>query len=146
MSTSSSAAPERQEQHEGARNMNTELDENVAATLSYVLGWITGIAMYLLEPDNESIRFHAVQSIVVFGGFSVLVFGLGVFSAVISGLAFAGGAVGIVFGVFSIIIDLINLVVWLAGFGLWVYLILRTYQEQEPRVPGAEGIVKKIIS
>jgi hypothetical protein len=69
MSTSSSAALKRQEAPETTETTNTELDDNVAAALSDVLGWITGGAMYLLEPDHETILFHAAQSIVVFGGF-----------------------------------------------------------------------------
>ena len=42
------------------------LDENVAGLLCYVLGWISGIIFLLIEPKNNFVRFHAIQSIVVF--------------------------------------------------------------------------------
>lgn len=43
----------------------TGLAENVAAALAYVLGFVPGTVMSLLEPDNRTVRFRASQSIVV---------------------------------------------------------------------------------
>jgi uncharacterized membrane protein len=48
------------------------LDPNVAAALSYALGWVTGLLFYLTEPANTFVRFHAMQSIVVFAALSAL--------------------------------------------------------------------------
>ena len=50
---------------------STGLTENVAGLLCYILGWITGIIFLILEPDNKFVRFHAIQSIIVFGIISV---------------------------------------------------------------------------
>jgi uncharacterized membrane protein len=47
-------------------------DANVAAALAYGLGWITGILFLLMEPDNKFVRFHAMQSTIVFASLSVL--------------------------------------------------------------------------
>ena len=47
------------------------LDANVAGALSYALGWITGIGFLLTEPANKFVRFHALQSVIVFGGLSL---------------------------------------------------------------------------
>ena len=47
------------------------LDENVAGALTYALGWITGAAFLLFEPANNFVRFHARQSLIVFGGLSI---------------------------------------------------------------------------
>ncbi|SDO44894.1 DUF4870 domain-containing protein [Alkalicoccus daliensis] len=41
------------------------LNQNTAATLSYVLGFITGLIFLFLEKDNKFIRYHAMQSIVI---------------------------------------------------------------------------------
>jgi len=145
MSSNPSAGADRQGSHEPTSTTNTGLEENVAAALSYVLGWITGIVMYFLEPDDESVRFHAAQSIVVFGGFSVLVLVIGFLSAIISGLAAAGGmGVGVFFGLFSMVMGLISFVIWIAGLGLWLYLLVRTYQGQDPRIPVAAEIATSI--
>ena len=43
------------------------LDENLAGALSYSLGWVSGLVFYLVEPQNAFVRFHAVQSMMVFG-------------------------------------------------------------------------------
>jgi len=48
------------------------LDQNVAAGLSYVLGWVTGLIFFLMEKQNRFVRFHAMQSILFFGGLTVV--------------------------------------------------------------------------
>lgn len=48
------------------------LSQNVAAGLSYVIGWITGIIFFFVEKQNRFIRFHAMQSILFFGGITVV--------------------------------------------------------------------------
>lgn len=47
------------------------LDPNVAAALSYALGWISGIAFLLTERTDPFVRFHAMQSTIVFASLSV---------------------------------------------------------------------------
>lgn len=47
------------------------LDANVAAALSYAMGWVTGLAFLLAERDNRFVRFHAIQSTLTFGALSV---------------------------------------------------------------------------
>jgi uncharacterized membrane protein len=42
------------------------LDQNVAAALAYLLGWISGVLFLLTEPQNRFVRFHAMQSTFVF--------------------------------------------------------------------------------
>jgi uncharacterized membrane protein len=46
-------------------------DANVAAALAYVLGWISGVVVLASERQNRFVRFHALQSILVFGGLSL---------------------------------------------------------------------------
>jgi uncharacterized membrane protein len=50
---------------------STGLDANVAAALSYALGFVTGFVFLLTEHENRFVRFHAMQSIIVFLGLSV---------------------------------------------------------------------------
>jgi uncharacterized membrane protein len=42
-------------------------DPNVAAALAYSLGWVSGAVFFLTEPHNKFVRFHAMQSMLVFG-------------------------------------------------------------------------------
>jgi len=50
------------------------VDENIAGALAYALGWVTGVALLLVERDNQFVRFHALQSTIVFGALSALWF------------------------------------------------------------------------
>jgi uncharacterized membrane protein len=50
------------------------LDENIAGVLTYSLGWITGLAFLVVERENRFVRFHAIQSTLVFGTLCVLWF------------------------------------------------------------------------
>jgi uncharacterized membrane protein len=43
------------------------LDVNLAAALTYALGWVTGIAFLLIEKESPFVRFHAMQSTITFG-------------------------------------------------------------------------------
>ena len=49
----------------------SQMDEKVAGLLCYVLGWITGMIFYFID-KRPFVRFHAAQSIVVFGGLHVI--------------------------------------------------------------------------
>src|SRR5579871_5119158 len=50
------------------------LAPNIAAMLSYLFGWISGLVIFLLEKQNRTVRFHAMQSILFFGSISVVEF------------------------------------------------------------------------
>jgi len=47
---------------------STGFDANVAAALSYLVGFVTGIIFLLVEKDNRFVRFHAMQSTLLFAG------------------------------------------------------------------------------
>ncbi len=48
------------------------IEANIAALLSYLLGLISGVIIYAVEKQSRFVRFHAMQSIVVFASFFVL--------------------------------------------------------------------------
>lgn len=47
---------------------STGLDANVAAALSYLVGFVTGIIFLVVEKENRFVRFHAMQSTLLFAG------------------------------------------------------------------------------
>ena len=47
------------------------LDANLAAALAYAVGWVSGLAFLFFEEENKFVRFHALQSVIVFGGLSL---------------------------------------------------------------------------
>ena len=46
------------------------IDANVVAALAYAVGWVSGAVLLALEP-NKFVRFHALQSVIVFGALSL---------------------------------------------------------------------------
>jgi uncharacterized membrane protein len=56
---------------------NTGLSPKVAAILTYLLGWVTGLFFLIVERDNEFIRYHAIQSIAIFGSVTAVAVALG---------------------------------------------------------------------
>jgi uncharacterized membrane protein len=107
------------------------LQENVAGCLSYALGWLTGI-IFLLIDKRPFVRFHAAQSIVVFGGLNILRFALlfGLFG-------------GRYYGFFSFV-GLLSLLVSLSTLVAWLTLMTLAYQGKRYEVPVAAGIAKSI--
>ena len=43
----------------------------IAAALSYAFGWLSGILFFLFSNGNRFVRFHALQSLLFFGGINV---------------------------------------------------------------------------
>ena len=104
------------------------LDENVAGALSYLLGPITGILFYLIEEENEFVRFHAVQSTIVFGGLVVLSLLIGVLTSIFALIPIIGWIIGLVLGLVSLLLAPIGLV-------LWVLLMYKAYDGDRFELP-----------
>ena len=106
-----------------ARKTSIGLDENVAGALAYALGWITGIAFLLAESENQFVRFHAVQSTVVFGALSVMWF-------VGWSIPFLGWVVSVFF-------------VTPLSAVLWLLLMYKAYLRQRFKLPIAGDIAEQ---
>jgi uncharacterized membrane protein len=88
------------------------MQPNIEAGLSYVLTWVTGLIFFFMEKQNRFVRFHAMQSILFFGGLTVLRIILSVIDSF--GVPFLGFFTGLVWlaigiiGVVGYIVLLIN--------------------------------------
>src|SRR5687768_2877591 len=96
------------------------LDQNVAGALTYALGWITGAAFLLTEPSNRFVRFHAIQSIIVFGGLSLIWF-------IALSIPFLGWLIALV------ILPPLSVI-------LWLLVIFKAYQGERFKLPFAGEI------
>ena len=103
---------------------STGLQENVAGLLCYVLGWISGIVFLLIEKENKFVRFHAMQSIIVFGALTV-----------------AGWIIGLI----PVIGPFISWVIWVIGLILWIVLMIKAYQGTKYKVPWAGNLAEKWV-
>jgi len=112
-----------------------QMAENVAGLLCYLLGWVTGLIFYFID-KRPFVRFHAAQSIVVFGGLNIITYVLAAFW----GMAlFTGGMSG-----FSLGYALLRLV-QLVGLVLWILLMVKAYQGERFRVPIAADLAEKFF-
>ncbi len=100
----------------------TGLEPNVAGLLCYVLGWVTGLIFLLLEKEDKFVRFHAIQSIVVFGALTVVNF-------IFMFIPFIGWVISWIVGV--------------AAFIFWIILMIKAYQGQKIKMPIAGDIAEK---
>lgn len=87
--------------------------ENIAILVSYAFGWISGLIVFFVEKKNRLVRFHAMQSILLFGGVTILNWILGV-------------------------IPFVNLLTYplaLAAFVGWIILLVNAWQGRYFKLP-----------
>ena len=78
-------------------NTSIGLLPNVAGLLCYVGGWVSGIIFLILEQKNRWVRFHAAQSVVVFGIITVAGIILGWLPVVGDTFSWIISAIGFIF-------------------------------------------------
>ena len=98
------------------------MEQNLEGLLCYVLGWVTGIVFLVTEKDNKFVRFHAVQSIVVFGALTI---------------------VAIILSFIPIVGWIINTILGIAAFILWIVLMMKAYQGTMYKLPIAGDLAEK---
>src|SRR5271168_2588307 len=96
----------------------SQMAENLAATLSYALGWLTGLIFFLID-KRPFVRFHAAQSILLSIAIFVVYFAI-----------FVG------FGLFRVIgLGFLLIFIWplvgLAIFALWLFMMYKAYQHEK---------------
>jgi uncharacterized membrane protein len=94
---------------------STGLDANLAAALSYLVGFVTGIIFLIVEKENRFVRFHALQSTLVFAGIVLIDILLQVVPIL--------GALLVIFFVIP------------ASAILWLVLMFKAYQGEEFKLP-----------
>lgn len=113
----------------GRSDTTLGLETNVTAALAYVLSFVSGIVIYVLE-DDDFVRFHAAQSIVVLGGLSV--------ATAVTTAVFTAIGVGSVAALLSTVLSLLTV-------GLWVFLIVTAYRGETRRIPIAADVADQLV-
>ena len=103
---------------------STGLAENVAGLLCYVLWWVSGIVFLIIEQENKSVRFHAMQSIIVFGALSIA---------------------GFILGWIPYIGPIISWLIWVLGLILWIVLMVKAYQGNRYKLPWSGALAEKWV-
>ena len=105
------------------------LEENVAGALTYLLGFVTGLVFYFIEEENEFVRFHAMQSTIVFGG----LFGLHIVLTVVSTMLAA--TIPLIGPLIGVLIWLVQMGIVMITFVLWLVLMYKAYQGEQWSLP-----------
>jgi uncharacterized membrane protein len=100
------------------------MTQNLAGLLCYAAGWITGLIFFLIEKENRFVRFHAMQSLITFGGLAILYF-------ILPMIPVLGWA--------------LMAVLWIVGVILWIVLMVKAYQGEKFKLPVIGDIAEKNI-
>jgi uncharacterized membrane protein len=101
---------------------STGMNENLAALLSYVFGFITGIIFFILEKESRFVKFHAMQSILV--------------SVALMVLSFVLGLIPVIGWIAAILLGPVSLV-------LWIILMVKAYKHVWYKLPVVGDIAEK---
>ena len=104
---------------EEEKGSSLNMPENIAALLGYVAGWLSGLVVLLLEKKSGFVRFHALQSVIVFGALSIA-------GLILPRIPFIGWLFGLLIG--------------LGSFGAWIVGMLMAYRGERFRFPFAADI------
>jgi uncharacterized membrane protein len=100
-------------------------NENLMAAASYLLGFITGVIFLLVEKQSKFVRFHAMQSIVLFGGIFIL---------------------NIALGFVPVLGWLVGLLLSFAAFILWIVCMWKAFQGEMYKAPFVGDIAEQQLA
>ena len=113
---------------------STGLSPNLAAALSYLAWWVTGLMFLFLEREDRYVRFHAAQSVVALGALSLFWVGCALLAFVtllISAWAFR-------------FLLVLSAVTWLAGVVLSLVCLYKAYSGELWKLPGAGDVAERL--
>ena len=110
-----------------------KLGENTEAALCYLLLWLSGIIFYLVEKENKTVRFHAMQSILVFLPLNILMIVVAVPQWFFYHPWISPSLAGI------------SWFLRVALVILWILFVFNAYQGQKFKIPIISDIAKKNI-
>lgn len=115
----------------GGGKTSTGLEPPIACLLAYAFGWLSGLIIFLVEKEHREVRYHAAQSLLVFGGLTVLSIAM----SVLSSAPFIG-----------VLFFFVSLLVWPVVFVLWIFLMIKGHQMSHVRVPVAGDMAEKMAA
>ena len=127
-----------------AGKSSTGLDENIAALLTYIFGWVSGLIFFLIEKDSKLVRFHAMQAILM----NVLVIVIGIVLWIVTFvLVLIASQLADIMGT---LVGLIGFLIWLvfalAVLAAWILCLVRAYQRKFFKLPIIGNMADKIVN
>ena len=119
----------------------TGLDENIAALLSYVFGWISGLVFFLMEKDSRLVRFHAMQSILL--NVAALIIGFVLWFLWVFGWVLFASISDILGTLIGLVLGLLLFVFWIGMLIAFVMCLIKAYQKQYFKLPVIGNFAEK---
>ncbi len=115
---------------------STGLDANVAALLSYIFGFISGLIFFLIEKESRFVRFHAMQSILLNAGVIVAYIAIMILITFVSFIS----------STLAALIGLLSLLLMLAFFAAAIICIVKAFQGEMFKLPVIGDIAANITN
>lgn len=114
---------------------STGLEPHVASALAYLAGPFSGVLILLSESTNQTVRFHAWQSIVGLGGLGLAILG----SYLLAGLALfvSATAVSLMVGVAAVI--------WIVLALVWVICLVKAWSGERWKLPLVGDYAERLL-
>lgn len=112
---------------------STGLDENVAALLSYVMTWVTGLIFFLMEKESRLVRFHAMQAILL--GAAAIVIGVGLWVVWVVLLIIVAQIADVLTMLLNLVFFLLMIAFYLGLLIAWILCMVKAYQKQYFKLP-----------
>jgi uncharacterized membrane protein len=120
---------------------STGLDENIAALLSYVFGWVSGLIFFLIEKESRLVRFHAMQSILL--NAAALILGIVLWVVWVVVAIILSQVSEVLASLVSIVVGLLIFVFYLAVLIGVVLCLIKAYQSQYFKLPVLGNFAEK---
>jgi uncharacterized membrane protein len=120
---------------------STGLDENVAALLSYIAGWVSGLVFFLIEKDSRLVRFHAMQSILL--NAVALVVGVGLWIVWAFGTIIFASISDVLGSLVGLVLGLLLFVFWIGMLIALVMCLIKAFQKQYFKLPVIGNFAEK---
>lgn len=122
---------------------STGMEPNVAGLLCYILWWLTGLIFFLIEKESKFVRFHAMQSMVFFGGLTILQIVIGIFTSILWALLFRGAGGWAVWSTVTGLLGILSTLIWLASLIVGIVAMIKAYKGEIFKLPIAGNIAEK---
>jgi uncharacterized membrane protein len=116
------------------------LDENLGGALSYIniclpIGLVLSIIILVMEKTNKTVRFHALQSLLLLGIVIILSVVVGIFVGIVGAVTGSAALTGI--------LSMLTWVVVLGYYVVAVILAVKAYGNSKMSLPVIGGMAEK---
>jgi uncharacterized membrane protein len=104
------------------------IDKKTGSWLAYLLWWITGLIMLFVGKNDPDVKYHAAQSVVLFGSYSVIQVILSILGRI---------------DALSVVLGIISLLLWIVAVIFWIILLVKAFSGNGQRftVPVLGGVI-----